>query len=324
MICSGSSAFRGQSHTNTTRSAVVHHTNQEKRGPVRKILVLAVLSLVLTTCASSAQPTSTPYPTHTSRPTYTPYPTYTLRPTDTPASLLPRQGWQQAQVLHVDDGDTIKVVVNGQTYTVRYIGINTPEVGAPCYSEATQFNSYLVLSQGKTVYLEKDTSEVDRYDCLLRYVWIITPGRYVMVNAELVAMGYAVAKAYPPDIKYQPHLAQMEQQARQAGLITCQSTPTPSPTTTPTTTPTSKPRTATATKAAAPTATTPAGCPQGCTTPPPGCVIKGNISSSSGEKIYHVPGQRYYEQTKIESEKGERWFCTEEEAIANGWRKSKQ
>ena len=291
---------------------------------MRKLLSLTLLSLLLTTCGSSTPPAATPYPTHTSRPTYTPYPTYTLRPTETPSSLPPRQGWQQAQVLHVDDGDTIEVAVNGQTYTVRYIGINTPETGTPCYTEASRFNSYLVLSQGGTVYLEKDTSETDRYDRLLRYVWTIASDRYIMVNAELVAMGYAVAKAYPPDIKYQPHLMLMEQQARQAGLTSCQATPTPTLTATPTTTPTSKPKTATATKPAAPTATTPAGCPQGCTTPPSGCVVKGNISSSSGEKIYHVPGQRYYEQTRIEPDKGERWFCTEEEAMANGWRKSKQ
>ena len=70
------------------------------------------------------------------------------------------------------------------------------------------------------------------------------------------------------------------------------------------------------------TPTSPPGCPKGCTTPPPGCVIKGNISSK-GEKIYHMPGQRYYNATIIEPSKGERWFCTEAEALANGWRKSK-
>jgi hypothetical protein len=46
-------------------------------------------------------------------------------------------------------------------------------------------------------------------------------------------------------------------------------------------------------------------------------VIKGNISSS-GERIYHVPGQRYYDKTRIDVLQGERWFCTEQEAIAAG------
>ncbi|MGB4594883.1 MAG: hypothetical protein WBI14_03160 [Anaerolineaceae bacterium] len=63
-------------------------------------------------------------------------------------------------------------------------------------------------------------------------------------------------------------------------------------------------------------------CPQGCSEPPPGCLIKGNINSD-GVKIYHIPGQNYYEQTKISSEKGERWFCTPTEAEANGWRAAK-
>ncbi len=69
------------------------------------------------------------------------------------------------------------------------------------------------------------------------------------------------------------------------------------------------------------TLTTIGACPQGCTTPPPGCLIKGNISSS-GEKIYHVPGGAFYAQTIIDPTKGERWFCTEAEALTNGWRKS--
>lgn len=43
------------------------------------------------------------------------------------------------------------------------------------------------------------------------------------------------------------------------------------------------------------------------------CDIKGNISAS-GEKIYHVPGQKYYRATRINRSRGERWFCSEEEA----------
>ncbi|ANL04664.1 MULTISPECIES: sunset domain-containing protein [Rhizobium] len=53
------------------------------------------------------------------------------------------------------------------------------------------------------------------------------------------------------------------------------------------------------------------------------CKIKGNISIETGERIFHVPGQRYYAQTKISPQYGERWFCSESEAWAAGWRKSK-
>lgn len=55
--------------------------------------------------------------------------------------------------------------------------------------------------------------------------------------------------------------------------------------------------------------------------PVDGCVIKGNISSS-GERIYHVPGQQFYDVTKIDVSKGERWFCSEQAALDAGWRKS--
>jgi hypothetical protein len=42
-----------------------------------------------------------------------------------------------------------------------------------------------------------------------------------------------------------------------------------------------------------------------------------------GERIYHVSGQPYYDKTLINWRTGERWFCTEQEAIAAGWRKAK-
>lgn len=51
---------------------------------------------------------------------------------------------------------------------------------------------------------------------------------------------------------------------------------------------------------------------------PSGCAIKGNISSHG--HIYYVPWSPRYAQVKIELEKGERWFCSEADAIAAGWR----
>lgn len=52
---------------------------------------------------------------------------------------------------------------------------------------------------------------------------------------------------------------------------------------------------------------------------PEGCPIKGNITRK-GEKIYHTPWSPWYAKTKIDTSKGERWFCDEAEAIAAGWR----
>lgn len=54
--------------------------------------------------------------------------------------------------------------------------------------------------------------------------------------------------------------------------------------------------------------------------PDPNCKIKGNISASGF--IFHVPGQRDYERTGINPNRGERWFCSEQDARDAGWRKA--
>ncbi|TCT09165.1 hypothetical protein EDC22_10711 [Tepidamorphus gemmatus] len=54
----------------------------------------------------------------------------------------------------------------------------------------------------------------------------------------------------------------------------------------------------------------------------PGCNIKGNIAAN-GQRIYHVPGQEYYAATQVDLARGERWFCSESDARAAGWRRAK-
>ena len=121
-------------------------------------------------------------------------------------------------VTRVIDGDTIEVNIDGTIYKVRYIGIDTPELDdkRPEYcalaQEATRYNRQLV--EGKTVRLEKDVSETDKYGRLLRYVYV----NDTFVNAELVRQGLAWAKAYEPDIKYQDILEKAEAQARKDGI----------------------------------------------------------------------------------------------------------
>jgi len=56
-------------------------------------------------------------------------------------------------------------------------------------------------------------------------------------------------------------------------------------------------------------------------TPKSDCDIKGNISTS-GEKIYHLPGCGSYAKTQVDEKRGERWFCSEREAQEAGWRKA--
>ena len=53
------------------------------------------------------------------------------------------------------------------------------------------------------------------------------------------------------------------------------------------------------------------------------CRIKGNISAD-GARIYHLPGQEFYTRTRISAEKGERWFCSEAQARASGWRRARR
>lgn len=117
----------------------------------------------------------------------------------------------KALVQRVVDGDTI-VLASGER--VRYVGMDTPEVTeAPEFfgPEATEANLRLVA--GRRVRLERDVSDLDKFDRLLRYVYVDG----VMVNAELVREGFAMALAYPPDTRYATCLAGLEKEARQAG-----------------------------------------------------------------------------------------------------------
>ena len=123
-----------------------------------------------------------------------------------------------ARVVYVIDGDTIMVELNGREVRLRYIGIDAPETvkeNAPVEwmgPEASAANKALV--HGKTVYLEKDVSDTDRYGRLLRYVFL-ADGTFV--NGELVRQGYAQAITYAPDVKYQDLLRALQREARNAG-----------------------------------------------------------------------------------------------------------
>jgi micrococcal nuclease len=106
---------------------------------------------------------------------------------------------ERAVVKRVIDGDTIEL---NDGRKVRYIGINSPEMtdkrkDVLCFANmAKEENQRLVL--GKTVEMEKDVSDKDKYDRLLRYVWV--DGE--MVNLILIKNGYVKIATYPPDVKY--------------------------------------------------------------------------------------------------------------------------
>jgi len=162
-------------------------------------------------------------------------------------------------VSHVVDGDTFDVVVDmpigygddcpvtaGQTYRVRLIGVDTPEVygGAECYGpEASAYAKSLL--EGHAVCLMRDTSCTDRYDRLLAYVWVdtdpSTPGCELFLNGDLAWQGYGNAMSYPPDTLLVPSIRASECEAYQAGRgmwSACPGLPAPTGCGTPEPTPT--------------------------------------------------------------------------------------
>jgi len=129
-----------------------------------------------------------------------------------PSSLLTlSSNFTYAKVTRVIDGDTI-VIDTGQH--IRYIGMNTPELETnDCFAtQAAEINKTLVL--GKEVRLEKDTSEVDKYGRLLRYVYIGNE----MINDDLVKDGSARVETVPPDIKYKQEFINSEKYAKENKL----------------------------------------------------------------------------------------------------------
>lgn len=116
---------------------------------------------------------------------------------------------QTAVVVAVIDGDTVDVQFpgSGEIRRVRYIGIDTPERGDTCYRAASVQNEVLVLNE--TVTLVRDVSETDRYGRLLRYVYVGD----LFVNAEMVRLGVAEAKDYPPDTANSSLLYELEGEA---------------------------------------------------------------------------------------------------------------
>jgi micrococcal nuclease len=125
--------------------------------------------------------------------------------TPTPAPTLafqPTGPTEVATVLKITDGDTIRVDRGHGSEPVRYIGIDAPEPKDPGGSEATARNAELV-TVGSEIVLETDVSDRDRFDRLLRYVWLHEGSTWTLVNLQLIRDGVAEAVAYPPDVRYQ-------------------------------------------------------------------------------------------------------------------------
>jgi len=143
------------------------------------------------------KPTRTPMPTYTPRPSRTPKPSPTL-PNGSDFACLPANGDRVSGVVAgVVDGDTITVQIGVQKFTVRYIGIDTPETNVQpperMGPEATARNRELVSGKRVTLISDPEVGNTDRYDRLLRFIVVDE----VFVNATLVREGLARYYASP-------------------------------------------------------------------------------------------------------------------------------
>jgi micrococcal nuclease len=201
------------------------------------------------------------------------------------------------EVVRVVDGDT---VVLANEVRVRLLGINAPERDECLFEESSAYLHALVADT--PVRLRKDISGSDQYERLLRYLFVpseTATASDVFVNYELVRQGFARTQSVSPDTQYRDLLASAEKEAREeelGGWLLCNWLDEYT--------------------SARPTAATDS------LPPSPECVIKGNISEKSFGKNYFVPGCPNYNVIKISPEKGEQYFCTEEEALAAGFTRS--
>ena len=122
-------------------------------------------------------------------------------------SLPQKYEIQETVVTKVVDGDTL-VIEGGQR--VRLLNIDTRERGENCYAEAKKRLEELALL--KNVTLERDKEDKDRYDRLLRHVYVGN----VSANLQLVREGLAVAYIYEPNTKYVEEFKQAEQEGKSA------------------------------------------------------------------------------------------------------------
>ena len=152
-----------------------------------------------------------------------------LAPTEPPPAatgseptFAPTGDTEVASLLRVVDGDTIRVLLNGQDTPVRYIGIDTPEPNDRDPAQQALADAAMAanaaLLDGHDLILERDVSETDSFGRLLRYVWVDDGSSLTLVNQELVRQGLARATSYPPDVAYDDVFAAVQEVAQSQAL----------------------------------------------------------------------------------------------------------
>lgn len=221
---------------------------------------------------------------------------------DTKNSFYDVSHFKKYQLLNVVDGDTIRIRYNGSEELVRLLLIDTPETNHPTLGEqpygqdAKQYTKKLLAGQ-KTVYLEFDKTDRDKYNRLLAYVYT---EKGVSIQEELLKKGLArVAYVYEPNTKHVGWFKSIQRTAQEnsigvwsvKGYVTNRGY----------------------NKDVFVGSKTKKVENKKVTTIDSKCVIKGNINSK-GKKIYHSPGQENYDATKAE-----KMFCSAKEAENAGF-----
>lgn len=127
-----------------------------------------------------------------------------------------------AFVTAVIDGDTVTALTEGgDEVTVRYLGMDTPELHHPSRGreelgrEAAALNASLVL--GRRVLLEGDAQSVDRYGRRLAWVWVPSDRGTFLANAEIVRRGYAMPFTLSPNVRHTDRIMEAFREARREG-----------------------------------------------------------------------------------------------------------
>ena len=138
--------------------------------------------------------------------------------------------FEEVKVISIIDGDTVRIeMADGTVEKLRIIGVDAPETekwnqaGEYYADEATDFVSEILM--GRTVYLEKDNSDMDKYGRLLRYIWLEMPDEInedaiseLNLSALLLQDGYAAFIRVGDDDKYAAIFSAIDQTASEDQL----------------------------------------------------------------------------------------------------------
>lgn len=204
-----------------------------------------------------------------------------------PAAAAPPPGTVLQGIAYIVDGDTIEIA--GQR--IRLEGIDAPETAQKCQSaEGKEYSCGRDATRALLQVIENEPIEcesvgTDKYGRMLGICFLDGED----INRYMVESGHAWAF-----VRYSQRYAGAEERARAAHAGIWQGPAIPAWD--------FRHRNWQVAESAA----------------PQGCAIKGNISKHG--HIYHLPWQPWYANVKIDTSKGKRWFCSEAEALAAGWR----